>query len=98
MASNSRNYEVLTNDQRGILTHFYNNGMNTTEKNMREVMLKAAEQAGASYEKVKVKISLAKYCSLFASFNTLPVNSERGRMIKCLQNANEVLIFIYVLI
>ena len=66
MASNSRNYEVLTNDQRGILTHFYDNGMNTTEKNMREVMLKAAEQAGTSYEKVKVKISLAKYCSLFA--------------------------------
>ena len=53
MASNSRNYEVLTNDQRGILTHFYDNGMNTTEKNMREVMLKAAEQAGTSYEKQK---------------------------------------------
>ena len=64
---------------------------------MREVMLKAAEQAGTSYEKVKVKISLLSIVHYLHSFNTLPVNSERGRMIKCLQNANEVLIFIYVL-
>ena len=54
MAANSRNYDALTND----LKDFYDKGMNTTEKNMREVILKAAEQAGTSYEKVKVKTSL----------------------------------------
>ena len=58
MAANSRNYDVLTNDQRLVLKDFYDKGMNTTEKNMREVILKAAEQAGTSYEKVKVKTSL----------------------------------------
>ena len=36
-----------------VLKDFYDKEMNTKEKNMREVILKGAEQAGTSYEKVK---------------------------------------------
>lgn len=52
MAANSRNYDVLTNDQMAVLKDFYDKEMNTKEKNMREVILKAAEQAGTKKRKV----------------------------------------------
>ena len=55
MAANSRNYDLLTNDQMAVLKDFYDKEMNTKEKNMREVILKATEQAETSYKKVKVK-------------------------------------------
>ncbi len=44
MASTSTSYDVLSDEQKRILTEFYNKGMTTTAKNMREVILKAAER------------------------------------------------------
>ena len=54
MASTSTSYDVLSDEQKRILTEFYNKGMTTTAKNMREVILKAAEQTATNNDKVKV--------------------------------------------
>ncbi|XP_028400764.1 uncharacterized protein LOC114523901 [Dendronephthya gigantea] len=53
MATNFRSYNNLTDDQKIILRAFYDNGMNTTAKHMQEIILRAAEQAGATYDQVK---------------------------------------------
>jgi hypothetical protein len=50
----ARNYDVLTDEQKRVLKSFYDDGMNSTAKDKRELIVKASDQAGTSYEKVKV--------------------------------------------
>ena len=53
----ARNYDVLTDEQNRVLLvlkSFYDDGMNSTAKDKRELIVKASDQAGTSYEKVKV--------------------------------------------
>ena len=55
MAAHSRNYDVLGDDQKCILSSFYDNGMTSTAKDMGDTVMKAADKAGTSCEKVKVR-------------------------------------------
>jgi hypothetical protein len=49
-----RSYDVLNEDQKQVLRTFYDKGMNSSSKDKHELMLKAAEETGISFEKVKV--------------------------------------------
>lgn len=51
----ARNYDVLTDEQKQVLMSFYDDGMNSAAKEKRELIMKASDQAGTSYEKVKVR-------------------------------------------
>ena len=51
----ARRYDVLTDEQKRVLKSFYDDGMNSTAKNKRELIAKASDVAGTSYEKVKVR-------------------------------------------
>jgi hypothetical protein len=50
----ARNYDVLTDEQKCLLKPFYDDGTISTAKDKRELIVKASDQAGTSYEKVKV--------------------------------------------
>ena len=52
--SYSRNYDVLEDDQKHVLSDFYDNGMNSTAKDIRETMMTSDDEVGTSYDKVKV--------------------------------------------
>lgn len=54
MAVRSSTYGVLTDEQKLVLIDFYDKGMTSTGIDMRETIMKAADEIGTSFEKVKV--------------------------------------------
>ena len=54
MTAHSRNYDVLEDDEKHVFSDFYDNGMNSTAKDMRETMMTSDDEVGTSYDKVKV--------------------------------------------
>ena len=54
MAVRSMAYSVLTDGQKRVLSTFYDKGMTSTGVDMRETIMKAADETETSYEKVKV--------------------------------------------
>ena len=54
MAVRVCSYDVLTEEQKRILRRFYDEGMTSVERNKHDMIRKAADEIGISFEKVKV--------------------------------------------
>ena len=50
-----RTYEKITDEQRKILSSYYDNGMTTTGSNMQNIIEEAATKAKLDIERVKVR-------------------------------------------
>ena len=57
----TRRYEVLSGEQKRILSTFYESGMTSTATAVSETIQKAADEVGTTFEKVKVCILFIPY-------------------------------------
>ncbi|XP_028416205.1 uncharacterized protein LOC114540121 [Dendronephthya gigantea] len=79
----TRNYEMLSDEQKRILSSFYNNGMISASKEMEDTITKAAEKAETTVEKVKKWIGNERKKRRKRNFEPAALEQDMSKYTKC---------------